>query len=173
MASVSWDILFVCFQVHGQESSLSSNSVSHQIKIVWQCCWSYCYQWEYEQVNRLLLLLCTLTLVLVRYSIYRSIAILAKVRYQFLVVSRYFDIFCIERPLFDTFDTLMPSILSIPMIHLIPSIPSILSIPLIPSIPSIFRYLTSSPFDDVDAKPKAQATSLLMTTLFTVQRFAA
>ena len=43
--------------------------------------------------------------VLVRYSIYRSIAILAKVRYRYLVVSRYFDTFGIERPLFDTFDT--------------------------------------------------------------------
>ena len=37
-------------------------------------------------------------------SIYRSIAILAKVRYRYLVVSRYFDTFGIERPLFDTFD---------------------------------------------------------------------
>ena len=46
-----------------------------------------------------------LILVLVRYSIYRSITILAKVRYRYLVVSRYFDIFGIERPLFDTFDT--------------------------------------------------------------------
>ena len=35
-------------------------------------------------------------------SIYRSIAIL--VQYRYLVVSRYFDIFGIERPLFDTFD---------------------------------------------------------------------
>ena len=42
-------------------------------------------------------------LVLVRYSIYRSIAILAKIRYRYLVLSRYFDI--IERSLFDTFDT--------------------------------------------------------------------
>ena len=33
-------------------------------------------------------------------SIYRSIAILAKVRYRYLVVSRYFDIFGNERPLF-------------------------------------------------------------------------
>ena len=33
-----------------------------------------------------------LTLVLVRYSIYRSIAILVNVRYRYLVVSRYFDI---------------------------------------------------------------------------------
>ena len=31
-------------------------------------------------------------LVLVRYSIYRSIAILVNVRYQYLMVSRYFDI---------------------------------------------------------------------------------
>ena len=31
-------------------------------------------------------------LVLVRYSIYRSIAILVNVRYRYLVVSRYFDI---------------------------------------------------------------------------------
>ena len=38
-------------------------------------------------------------------SIYRSIAILAKVRSPYLVVSRYFDIVGIERPLFDTFDT--------------------------------------------------------------------
>ena len=38
-------------------------------------------------------------------SIYQSIAILTKVRYRYLVVSRYFDIFGIERPLFDTFDT--------------------------------------------------------------------
>ena len=45
------------------------------------------------------------TVVLVRYQKYRSIAILAKVRYRYLVVSRYFDIFGIERPLFDTFDT--------------------------------------------------------------------
>ena len=30
--------------------------------------------------------------VLVRYSIYRSIAILVNVRYRYLVVSRYFDI---------------------------------------------------------------------------------
>ena len=43
--------------------------------------------------------------MLVRYQKYRSIAILAKVRYRYLVVSRYFDIFGIERPLFDTFDT--------------------------------------------------------------------
>ena len=42
---------------------------------------------------------------LVRYLIYRSIAILAKVRYRYLVVSRYFDIFGIELPLFETFDT--------------------------------------------------------------------
>ena len=38
-------------------------------------------------------------------SIYRSIAIFAKVRYRYLVVSRYLDIFGIECPLFDTFDT--------------------------------------------------------------------
>ena len=38
-----------------------------------------------------------------------------------IAILRYF---CIERPLFDTFDI---------------------------SIPSIFRYLTSSPFDDVDS----------------------
>ncbi len=31
-------------------------------------------------------------LVLVRYSIYRSIAILVNVRYRYLMVSRYFDI---------------------------------------------------------------------------------
>jgi len=45
--------LFLCFQVHGQESSLSSNSVSHQIyaNVVGA------YQWEYEQDNRLLILL--------------------------------------------------------------------------------------------------------------------
>ena len=35
-------------------------------------------------------------LVLVRYSIYRSIAILVNVRYRYLVVSRYFDISNIE-----------------------------------------------------------------------------
>ena len=34
--------------------------------------------------------------VLVRYSIYRSIAILVNVRYRYLVVSRYFDISNIE-----------------------------------------------------------------------------
>ena len=44
-------------------------------------------------------------LLLVRYSIYRSIAILAKIRYRYLVVLWYFNIFCIKRPLFDTFDT--------------------------------------------------------------------
>ena len=32
------------------------------------------------------------TVVLVRYSIYRSIAILVNVRYRYLMVSRYFDI---------------------------------------------------------------------------------
>ena len=35
-------------------------------------------------------------LVLVRYSIYRSIAILVNVRYRYLMVSRYFDISNIE-----------------------------------------------------------------------------
>ena len=45
-----------------------------------------------------------LIVVLVRYQKYQSIAILAKVRYRYLVVSRYFDMFGIERPLFDTFD---------------------------------------------------------------------
>ena len=60
-------------------------------------------------------------LVLVRYSIYRSIAILAaKVRYRYLVVSRYFDILVSNA-------------------HC--SIPSILSIP---SIFRYLRYLTSS-----------------------------
>ena len=34
----------------------------------------------------------TWALVLVRYSIYQSIAILVNVRYRYLVVSRYFDI---------------------------------------------------------------------------------
>ena len=37
-----------------------------------------------------------LVLVLVRYSIYRSIAILVNVRYRYLMVSRYFDIPGIE-----------------------------------------------------------------------------
>ena len=50
-------------------------------------------------------------------SIYRSIAILAKVRYRYLVVSRYFDTFGIERPLFDTFDTFDISILDIESIR--------------------------------------------------------
>ena len=62
-------------------------------------------------------------------SIYRSIAMLAKVQYRYLVVSRYFDI-------------------------LVSNAHS--SIPTIVSIPLIFRYLTSSPFDDVDAKPVAR-----------------
>ena len=49
--------------------------------------------------------MCVYILVLVRYSICRSIAILAKVRNQYLVVSRFFDICGIERSLFDIFDT--------------------------------------------------------------------
>ena len=53
--------------------------------------WKHAKNWMYE-------------LGLVRYSIYRSIAIFAKVRYWYLVVSRYFDIFGIELPLFETFD---------------------------------------------------------------------
>ena len=40
--------------------------------------------------------------VLVRYSIYRSIAILAEVRYRYLVVSRYLQISSIEAALVDT-----------------------------------------------------------------------
>ena len=69
-------------------------------------------------------------LVLVRYSIYRSIAILAKVRYRYIVVSRYFNILI----LFDTYDNYDTFNISIP------SIPSM-------SIPS-----TSSPFNDVDMR---------------------
>ena len=67
----------------------------------------------------------TLPLVLVRYQKYRSIAILAKVRYRYLVVSRYFD-------------NLVSNA------HC--SIPSILSIPTIPSIPTIYlRYTYDIP----------------------------
>ena len=40
--------------------------------------------------------------MLVRYSIYRSIAILAEVRYRYLVVSRYLQVSSIEAALVDT-----------------------------------------------------------------------
>ena len=40
--------------------------------------------------------------VLVRYSIYRSIAILAEVRYRYLVISRYLQVSSIEAALADT-----------------------------------------------------------------------